>query len=144
MTVLSYNKALSPKDSRTHIRLPFEIKKECAALIITFSYLPKTLKDQEQAIMLIEQGLALCKESTENAKSYLPVNNLITLSLDSPYGYVGAAHRHNNNQTHTISASYSDIGFEKIKIIPGEWCLTLSCHYIAEKIVNVSIEAKCE
>ncbi len=144
MVVLSYHKTLSPKDSRTHIRLPFEIKKECATLVITFSYTPKTLTDQEQAIKLIEQGLALCGESIANAKSYLPVNNFVTLSLDSPYGYVGAAHRHSNNQTHTISASYADIGFEKTKIMQGKWCVTLSCHYIAEKGVDVNLEAKCE
>jgi len=140
MTVLSYNKVLTPQEAYTHIKLPFEINEKYNSLIIKFSYEPKTLADKRQAILLVEKGLAKCGEPIEDASGYLPVNNLITISLDSPAGYIGAAHRHANKQVHRISADYADKGFIKTDIITGKWCVVISAHYIASSKVNVALE----
>ncbi|MGI6213246.1 MAG: hypothetical protein ACOYIQ_01690 [Christensenellales bacterium] len=144
MVVLSYAEKLAPVHAKTHIRLPFIIEGEHKRLRINYSYTPKALEDNGKALALIAEGLEKCGESVDNAKDYLPVVNLITLSLDSPAGYIGAAHRHINTQRHIIGAEYSDRGFIKTEIIPGEWSITLSCHYIASEEVSVAIEVECE
>jgi len=144
MIVLSYNKVLTPEDAYTHIKLPFKVKGTFGSLIINFAYEPKTLADEQKAISLIEEGLAKCGESIDCAREYLPVNNLITISLDSPQGYIGAAHRHINKQTHRISNEFADFGFIKTDILTGDWSITISTHYIASSRIAVSLEVVCE
>ena len=44
-------------------------------------------------------------------KIYLPIKNLVTVSLDSSREYLGAAHRQSNKQEHIISPAFSSAGF---------------------------------
>lgn len=145
-TVLEREVKILPEDNKTNIVLPF-ITDAAETMKITYSYSPKILEDGERARVLIEECLAndTGEYRSEYPKytEYLPLKNLITLSLDSPEGYRGAAHRHDPEQLHVLSKNQASAGFLKGKITAGEWRLTLNVHAIVteECVCKIKIEA---
>ena len=78
-------------------------------------------------------------------KQYLPLKNLVTLSLDDPAGYRGAAHRQDPRQIHTVGAAQSSYGFTNAPTQPGTWYLTLNVHCALCRIdYTVKISTKTE
>lgn len=133
MTTLFEEKiTLTSESEKTNLPLSFNVDDELRKLEISYSYTPKILLDEEKSRELIEENIR--KDAGENFadypswQSFMPLKNLITLSLDSPLGYVGAAHRQAENQHHIISEEFSSTGFEKTKIHKGQWVLTLNVH----------------
>ena len=59
-----------------------------------------------------------------------PLVNLVTLSVDSPTHYVGAAHRHDPVQEHVIGPDESSYGFDPCEMEAGCWSLCLSVHAV--------------
>ena len=148
MVVLAKKLNLIPSYIYTHIKIPFNVNGDFDTIRISFSYTPKALIDYKMAKPIIVDGLKkYCQNTLLSDKEmliFMPLNNLITLSLDSPIKHLGAAHRHPNNQTHIISPLQSSRGFIKSKIIKGQWMITLSCNYIATEKVDVCLEVTCE
>ena len=98
---------------------------------------------------ILENAERFIRSKTENRKNYsdytereeyLPLKNHITISLDSPLDYVGAAHRHGNNQHVIISEDFSSVGFEKTKIEKGKWVLTLNVHALITEKADFSVK----
>lgn len=145
-TLLEKEIILTPENEKTNILLPFTVQKDSKKLIITYSYWPKELGDCERAREFIEKNLLNDthgdRELYPSYKEYLPLKNLVTLSLNSPYGYMGAAHRQDKDQHHIISEGFSSVGFLKSKIIKGQWTLYLNVHaLVTEKCTcKVKIE----
>ena len=82
---------------------------------------------------------------SENPIDYLPVKNLITLSLDENGKYRGAAHRQDDVQHHEISADFASNGFFKGKIEEGVWRIALNVHCCACKVsYNLKITGEAE
>ncbi len=146
-TVLSKRLTLTPDNEKTNLPLGFLIDEQVSKIIITYSYSPKELAECERARLLIEENLERDADGERELypcwKEYLPLKNLVTLSLDSPEGYVGAAHRQDDRQQHIISEEFSSRGFIKTKISQGEWILTLNVHaLVTEKCeCEVRVEA---
>ncbi len=71
-------------------------------LVIDYAYSPKTLVDEEKATELLEKSIKNILERNIKAepKDFMPVKNLITLSLDENGNYRGAAHRQADRQHH--------------------------------------------
>ena len=94
------------KDEKTNISFPFTVPEGAVSLKISFSYDPKLLEDGDRARILIENNIK--KDAGDYAdqypdwKEYLPLKNLITLSLDDAKGYRGCAHRQDKEQIHII------------------------------------------
>ncbi|MBW4838689.1 MAG: hypothetical protein KZY74_04780, partial [Paenibacillaceae bacterium] len=88
LPVLDVKGRVTPEDSKTHIRIPFQIDQDCSLLQVRFEYAPKVLEDRDRSLMLLTQSFEtyLLPEQRERAlnqvDSYFPLNNLITLSLD--------------------------------------------------------------
>ena len=119
-------------DNKTNIVLPFEIKDDFKSLKINFEYSPKTLEDKAKEIKIAEDCLEKYGEVQEgNIENYLPIKNLVTVSLDSSREYLGAAHRQSNKQEHIISPTFSSAGFFKTDIAKGEWKITLNVHSVS-------------
>lgn len=145
-TVMEREVTILPENNKTNIILPFTVSEAAKLMKITYSYSPKILEDSERAKLLIEECLE--KDAGEFKKDYpdweefLPLKNLITLSLDSPEGYRGAAHRHDHEQTHILSEKDASAGFLKGEITAGEWRLTLSVHTVVteECLCKIKIE----
>ena len=138
---------LTPENEKTNILLPFTVEDECDRLRITYSYSPKELGDCERARKLTEENLERDTHGDRHLypcyKEFLPLKNLVTLSLDSPSRYIGAAHRQDSEQCHTISEDFSSVGFLKSRTEKGQWVLQLNVHALVteECTCRVKIEA---
>lgn len=148
MIVLKKKLTIEAKQNRLHINIPFQIPSEGKKLYINFSYKPHRYNDKERCIPMLRKALAhYAPEKSytdEDLLRYLPLKNLVTVSLDSPSGAVGSAHRHNDNQKHIISEVESSRGFIKQKIIQGDWNITLSVHSIVSPQIDVELEVSYE
>lgn len=108
-TVLNKKISLTPKDTKTNIEIPFDIEENADKLKISFKYLPKILEDEEKAKQLVKDCILKDADKFADAKEYqniqefLPLKNLVTISVYSPDEYIGAAHRHDNEQTIFLS-----------------------------------------
>ena len=131
-----------PEQDKTNIPLQFTVPNRIEKLIIDYEYSPKTLEDEEKATELLEKSIKkyLGKEYKAEPKDFMPVKNLITLSLDEKGNYRGAAHRQADKQHHEICKDFASVGFEKGEITSGEWTLVLNIHCCACEVnYNVRI-----
>lgn len=134
---------VTPENEKTNIFLPFVVEEGFSSLTIDYSYSPKVLEDEEKSILLVKENLLRDGyEDKGDYRQYLPLKNLITLSLDSPAGYVGAAHRQADIQHHEISKEFASVGFDKTEIIAGEWVLALNLHAVVTDECRCEIEVK--
>ena len=137
---------INPENDKTNIVIPFEVPRGIEKLVIDYSYSPKTEKNREKSLEIIKSCIK--KYSAEGEpEDYLPVKNLITLSLDDSLGYRGAAHRQADSQRHEISADYASNGFIKGKITDGVWRVVLNVHCCVCKvnyIIKISGEEKAD
>lgn len=84
MVLLNKTGKITLADNKTNIVLPFEIKDDFKSLKINFEYSPKTLEDKAKEIKIAEDCLEKYGEVQEgNIENYLPIKNLVTVSLDS-------------------------------------------------------------
>ena len=84
MILLNKCGKITVDNNKTNITFPFEIKDDFKSIKIKFEYAPKTLEDREKSIQIIKSCLEKYGEDEEfNIESYLPVKNLVTLSLHS-------------------------------------------------------------
>lgn len=148
MIVLKKNFTLDIAQSCEHINFPFEIPSKGNILYVNFRYNPNKFEDKTSSMEMLRNALHRYTPeksySEEELLKYLPLRNLLTISLDSPTGVVGTAHKHNNNQKHLISADESSKGFVKQKIIKGKWNITISAHLIVSPFVDVELEVSYE
>ena len=143
ISLLKKEFVLTEKDEKTNVLLPFEVNEDLTQLCIEYSYSPKTLEDaeitKEKVKKNIQTDAPFNVSDYPSWESFAPLKNLITLSLDSPLGYLGAAHRQAPQQKHIISKEYSSVGFERTEIEKGKWCLTLNVHAIVTEKVEFSV-----
>ena len=116
MVLLNKTGKITLADNKTNIVLPFEIKDDFKSLKINFEYSPKTLEDKAKEIKIAEDCLEKYGEVQEgNIENYLPIKNLVTVSLDSSREYL----------------AFSSAGFFKTDIAKGEWKITLNVHSVS-------------
>lgn len=146
MLLLSEEFQVTPENEKTNISFPFTVPEGTASLKITFSYDPKVLEDDERARMLIENNIK--KDAGEYADEYpdwrefLPLKNLITVSLDDTKGYRGCAHRQDKDQIHIIREDYASRGFHKGRPEAGQWKAVLNLHGIVTERVNCRLKVE--
>lgn len=134
--LLNVSGQLAPSDSKRHITYEFRLDKPAAAIKIRFAYGPKLLKDDEQAKDLIMQAIDsyITPEHQspvrEGWRRYLPLKNLLTLSVDDPDGYRGACHRQDAEQNLFLSEQEASEGLMPGKMALGEWSITISAHAV--------------
>ncbi|MBO7746404.1 hypothetical protein I8J29_19510 [Paenibacillus sp. MWE-103] len=122
--------------SKSHIAYAFQLDRPGGALRLDFAYEPKNLEDRERAKILIAEGVERYTEPAQRElvmgrwESFLPLKNLITLSVDDPSGHRGAGHRHDPEQRLFIGASDASPGFAAGELAAGLWRVTLSLHAI--------------
>ena len=149
MTLIKHTVAtLTPDDEKGNRFIPFVLDKDYEKLVITCSYTPKILEDEEKTNRLIKENLI--RDAGEDADEYadysefIPLKNLITLALESPDGFVGSAHRQAESQRHEICESFASPGFVAGKIKAGQWSAVLNCHAIVTDSVKYEITIEAE
>lgn len=146
MIIINKSFSVFPKDEKTNIVIPFEVDENVKMLKFTFSYSPKRLEDNVRAKTLI-QG-CIKKDAGEYAdeypswESFLPLKNLITLSVDDSFGYRGCAHRQAEYMEHIISENFASPGFNKGKIIPGTWKAVLNVHGVVTQKIDCVLKVE--
>lgn len=143
MEVFSKQITLTNKDTKTNVAFPFVLDREYAELIIHFEYDPAFSSDEtarKQVQEAIDQYV-LEEESPEafNVNTYLPVENLITVSLSKNGQYLGGHHNKAKSQTIRINKEKAGLGFWPAKIDTADWEVQLNCHCIASKELDVSL-----
>lgn len=132
MTVFSLSGSFTPADTMRHFYYPFRLEKDFKELRVFYSYSPKIYGDEEDTRRQIEdcyRRYGFLPDEREIAEAS-PLNNLIPLSVDSPDGCLGCAHRHANSAEYFISESRASSGFMPAKIKSGIWTLSLSTHSV--------------
>ena len=122
-----------PEQDKTNIPLEFTVPEGIEKLIIDYEYSPKTLEDGKKAEKLLAESIEkyLGDEYKAEPQDFMPVKNLITLSLDDNDKYRGAAHRQADKQHHEISKEFASPGFIKGEIHSGKWKIVLNVHCCA-------------
>ncbi|MFC4602024.1 hypothetical protein [Cohnella hongkongensis] len=127
---------LHPSSSKTHITYQFHISAPLPALQIDFQYAPKRLEDKSESRRLIEQSIeqyvhpSLQAAYMDKWEQFMPLQNLLTISVDDPSGFRGSAHRHPEKQRHLLALSSSSPGFIPGAIREGIWRITISVHCV--------------
>ncbi|TBL70858.1 hypothetical protein [Paenibacillus thalictri] len=110
--------AVTPSCSKSHITYTLHLHKECGELHVEFAYEPKTLDDEARSEQLIEEGFRqfILEEHrpSYNWRDFLPLQNLLTLSLDDENGFRGAGHRHDPVQHLVVTTEEASPG-----LVPG-------------------------
>lgn len=130
MILLKKTGIVTPNDDKTNIFFDFEVPNGIKKVIIDYDYSPKTVENKAIALELIEKKMKQYGAGGE-AEDYLPVKNLITLSLNDESGYRGAGHRQADVQHHEIGADFASAGFIKGAVNSGTWQIALNVHCCA-------------
>ncbi|MGN0519885.1 MAG: hypothetical protein ACI4LB_04020 [Candidatus Fimenecus sp.] len=146
-TVLETTVRLTPAQEKTNLFLPFVLEKEARQLKIIYSYAPK-LSDGEAAVETAERCLqrdaGAYRAQYPAAEVFLPLKNLITLSLDDPNGYRGAAHRQADSQVHILTEATASPGFLTGKLPAGQWRLVLNVHALVTPFCDCRVKIEVE
>lgn len=145
--ILNVTAVLFSDSSKNNLRYQFFVNRGTRRLRIRYTYDPKYLADTDGALKaMVEEGLekyVLPQDRAEFTGNHLPsrLSSLITLSLDSPEGYIGAAHRHSPDQEHLIGGPETSPGFDPVEIVPGVWTACISTHNVAGRVtLHLTVE----
>jgi len=123
---------LGPGDSRTHIRLPFDLPEGIERLELGFAFSPGFLEDEVRSRELAQAALRRYGARLPAGSRRLagPLRNLLTLSLDDPSGFRGCAHRHRPELAVELSAASATPGFVAGPLPAGRWTAIVSVHLV--------------
>lgn len=132
MLIFKTKGRITTANDKTNLIHKFDVPKGVKELRIKYRYSPKTLEDREKAAAIVRSCFDKYDEKLSGRPAdYLPVKNLVTLSLDGVGIYRGAAHRQDDVQEHIIGADSASPGFIKGDIAAGEWDVVLNVHSIS-------------
>lgn len=134
---------LTHNDTKTNIKIPFEVPQNYTSLQIHFTYGPKFSRDQaahEQVQEAIANYLFPASPALDfEVETYLPVENLVTLSLSKNGDYLGGHHNKMAQQKVMISNEAASVGFWPTAIEKAEWELQLNCHCAASNLLTARV-----
>lgn len=128
---------LTPSDNEQLFCFDLCLPEDYDALEITYDYAPKWLSDRAEAQQLIDAGMvryAIDKREID-WESFLPLANMITLSLECEGEFVGAAHRHHPQQRLVLSEQWSTPGLPRRKVCAGNWRVVVCTNAIVSALV---------
>lgn len=146
-TLLDTRVHLTPDSEKMNISLTFRVPENTARLRILYSYAPKELSGaagEKLAENCLLRDAGAFRGEYPAAGDFLPLKNLVTLSLDDPHGYRGAAHRQAPQQVHTLTEFEASPGFYQGTISAGEWKLTLNVHALVTEFCDCDIQIEAE
>lgn len=137
---------ITPHCSKSHITYIFYLPKQSSKINIQFNYEPKCLEDRQTAKEIIGKELRNfildeeCSDYAENWEIFLPLNNLITLSVDDASGFRGCVHRHDHTQQLILSEHEASPGLMPGLIPAGLVRITLSIHAIVTSACHYDLK----
>ncbi|HVJ48478.1 hypothetical protein [Desulfitobacterium sp.] len=137
---------VNPNCSKTHIQYTFYLPKPSNKINIQFNYEPKEMEDLHAAkeIILKELGQFILEDEREEYSDhwerFLPLKNLLTLSIDDASGFRGCAHRHDPAQQLMIGECEASLGFLPGVIPAGLVRITLSLHAVVTNTCHYALK----
>ncbi len=139
MLIFEKRLTLNDANDRENVYFEFEVPEGVKTLAIDYEYGPKTVEDEEKARRIIEEKLNEYGNEGD-VGAYLPIKNLITLSLDREGKYIGAAHRQDAKQHIEINEGAASPGFNPCPA-EGKWRLSLNAHCcMAEVHAHITVK----
>lgn len=130
-------------DNHTHKEIPFDVPEGLKEIRIKIAYSPKDFDDETASLAIVREVLKkdawYASFEEKDLKYFLPLKNHISLSVDSPDGWLGTAHRHAPVQEHFINERESAYGFRPAPVTSGKWKITLSMNCIITGKVTVRV-----
>lgn len=144
MLIFSTKGKITVDNDKTNLIHRFDVPSGVKVMTVKYSYSPKTLENRERAVSIVKDCFEKYDETLIGKPAeYLPVKNLVTISIDENGNYRGAAHRQANEQTHILSEEKASPGFIKGKINEGEWDIVLNVHSVSCDVdYNISVEVE--
>lgn len=136
MTLFEQTYHFGPQDTETHVAFSFDCPENTAQLRILLEFSPMVETDEKICRPQIERALEQYYADYPRAlqpmdwQQFMPIKNLITLSLDREGEYVGNAHRCSGQQEHHIGTRTASRGFLPVKELRGHWGGMLHLHEV--------------
>lgn len=125
---------LTELDNQQHKKIKIFLDQDYEALHIAFSYNPQEVP-KELAIRVIEETLPQYDwEKNLQAMDFLPLQNLVTMSLAYEGEYLGCRHNKETQQEILISEKESSWGFIPQKVSSGQWEIQLNLHCVQSEV----------
>ena len=140
MNLFQSKSTLYHTSTQTHTEHRFFVPTGTRELKITFQYSPVIVEDQERKDALIVEALAYDRELDRVVVQDETLRNLLTISIDDPEGFRGAAHRSAGVQTILIGEEEATAGFWKGSIQEGLWSVTVSAHAILSETCSYELD----
>lgn len=142
----------SPADAQTDVPFAFCCTQDITEIRILFSFSPGMETAEEICRPQVEKALARyydCYPRTlqpMDENRFLPVKNLVTLSVDCQGVYLGNAHRWDTQQEHIFNRAWASRGFHPPAQMAGDWTGMLHLHEIisAECRAYLKIEGRIQ
>lgn len=131
---------LTDSDNQTNIVIPFRVEELYQYLEIDVSYTPQEVSERIAKGKILS-ALPKYHVNLENWNDFLPLLNLITVSVSHNDSYIGCRHTKESVQKIIISEDASSLGFINYGIVQGSWELQLNLHCICSD-VEVQLQVK--
>lgn len=139
MLLLERDLQIDKSLEKTHLNFNFEVNEDFSRLVVDVSFSPAHDGGAGTADVAatLRRDAPYLNFTEEDLKRALPLRNYVEVSLDSPDGWLGSAHRHGSVKHYEISESQASLGFRPAKLTRGTWVLTLSVHAVVTPSVRL-------
>ena len=130
----------SAQDTSSDIVFSFQCPAGVEELVVSFTYSPGEEATREICLPAVQAAVTRYyggypqEIEPMTAEQFLPVKNLITLSLAREGVYLGNAHRWAPEQEHVISCRYASGGFCCPVSMAGAWTGMLHLHEVLSPV----------
>lgn len=143
-TLLLAEGMLKPCCSKSQISYSFNVKSGAERFNIFFDFNPKKLDNKELSKKIILECMDKYasgerKVSEEEWEDYLPVKNLLTISIDDNKEFRGAAHRQPDGSIFFIDKESVSPGLVAGELRAGQWTVTISVHCVVTDICSYKL-----
>lgn len=117
---------ISKKSTQSHLKHTFFIPDLTEEVYVDFSFDPSQQMNSNENTRIIEDAFNYYESGPP--KTFEPIRNMLTLSIDDPDGFRGARHYHSPIQHVVVNESNSTPGYLNKKNPSGLWSITVSIH----------------
>lgn len=126
----------TPEDTAHDVPFAFTCTPDMTAVVVKFSFSPGKEYKEEICRPQVESALTRYYDryprnmQPMSAEQFMPVKNLITVSLTREGVYIGNAHRWATEQEHVLTPEHASPGFVPPEKIEGSWTGMLHLHEV--------------
>lgn len=140
MLLLEQDYRWTPQDAQHDVPFVFTCPAGTKEVRLYFTFSPGKETTDDICRPAVEQALKRYYDryprelQPMQADQFLPVKNLITISLDKDGQYIGNAHRWDTNQEHILTTQTASRGFTPPDRLDGPWGGMLHLHEIISPV----------